>query len=192
MHKGHSGNFVMLFESTQSKAFVNTHNAPANGTWCGGSLDLPGITACTTNRGARSIFCNNKEMADNGFSSVIDKGKPYTPCCIGCFAQPWNCSCRNGGLVCTGLSTCRTNLTLLQLQERLLTTANEGVDQVSIQSLIAITQISLFSMSSSSLSLARPQSNRLQSTLEGVGLWRRLTRYHPRLLAMSQTLIPLP
>ena len=46
-------------------------------------------------------------------------------------------------------------------------TANEDVDQASIQSLIAIAQISLFSMSSSSLSLARPQSNRLQSTLDG-------------------------
>ena len=61
MHKGHCGNFVMSFESTQSKAFVNTHNAPANGTWCGGSLDLPGITAFTTNRRARSIFATTRK-----------------------------------------------------------------------------------------------------------------------------------
>ena len=61
MHKGHCGNFVMSFESTRSKAFVNTHNAPVNGTWCGGSLDLPGITACTTNRRARSIFATTRK-----------------------------------------------------------------------------------------------------------------------------------
>ena len=57
--------------------------------------------------------------------------------------------------------------TLLQLQQRMLSTAKEAADQASIQSLIAKAQISLFSNVVRIFVLARPQSNRLQSTLDG-------------------------
>ena len=71
-------------------------------------------------------------------------------------------------LVCTGRSTCCSNLTLLQLQlqQRLLTVAKEAAGQASTHSLIGKRRISLFSMLSASLPIARPLSSRLQSTLE--------------------------
>ena len=54
----------------------------------------------------------------------------------------------------------------LQLQQRMLTAAKEAARQASTHSLIGKRRISRFSMLSASLPMARPLSNRLQSTID--------------------------